>query len=88
MHFTHSLPFKLINGVPHDSSNYYFLFVGKTTLMRSIANGSVEGFPDPTTVRTVFVEADIMGELSHLSCLEYIMQDPRYIAVAANIFCT
>jgi elongation factor 3 len=50
---------------------------GKTTLMRSIANGSVEGFPDPSTVRTVFVEADIMGELSHLSCVDYIMQDPR-----------
>jgi len=50
---------------------------GKTTLMRSIANGSVEGFPDPTTVRTVFVEADILGELSHLSCVDYIMQDPR-----------
>lgn len=50
---------------------------GKTTLMRAIANGSVEGFPDPTTVRTVFVEADIMGELSHLSCVDYIMSDPR-----------
>lgn len=50
---------------------------GKSTLMRSIANGSVEGFPDPTTVRTVFVEADILGELSHLSCVDYIMQDPR-----------
>jgi len=50
---------------------------GKTTLMRSIANGSVEGFPDPSTVRTVFVEADIMGELSHLSCIDYLMQDPR-----------
>jgi len=50
---------------------------GKTTLMRSIANGSVEGFPDPTTVRTVFVEADILGELSHLSCVDYVMQDPR-----------
>jgi elongation factor 3 len=35
---------------------------GKTTLMRAIANGSVEGFPDPSTVRTVFVEADIQGE--------------------------
>jgi len=45
--------------------------------MRSIANGSVEGFPDPATVRTVFVEADILGELSHLSCVDYIMQDPR-----------
>jgi len=50
---------------------------GKTTLMRAIANGSVEGFPDAADVRTVFVEADIMGELSHLSCIDYIMQDPR-----------
>jgi len=50
---------------------------GKTTLMRAIANGSVEGFPDPSSVRTVFVEADILGELSHLSCVDYIMQDPR-----------
>jgi elongation factor 3 len=50
---------------------------GKTTLMRAIANGSVEGFPDPAEVRTVFVEADIMGELSHLSCIDYIMSDPR-----------
>ena len=50
---------------------------GKTTLMRAIANGSVEGFPDPSEVRTVFVEADILGELSHLSCIDYIMQDPR-----------
>ena len=50
---------------------------GKTTLMRAIANGSVEGFPDPSEVRTVFVEADILGELSHLSCIDYILQDPR-----------
>ncbi|KAJ3411657.1 translational elongation factor EF-1 alpha [Chytridiales sp. JEL 0842] len=50
---------------------------GKTTLMRSIANGSVEGFPDSNQVRTVFVEADILGELSHLSCVDYVMQDPR-----------
>ncbi|KAI8903400.1 elongation factor EF-3 [Gorgonomyces haynaldii] len=50
---------------------------GKTTLMRAIANGSVEGFPDPAEVRTVFVEADILGELSHLSCVDYVMADPR-----------
>jgi len=49
---------------------------GKTTLMRSIANGSVEGFPDASEVRTVFVEADIQGELSHLSCIDYVMLDP------------
>jgi elongation factor 3 len=50
---------------------------GKTTLMRAIANGSVEGFPDPSEVKTVFVEADILGELSHLSCVDYIMADER-----------
>jgi elongation factor 3 len=50
---------------------------GKTTLMRAIANGSVEGFPDAAEVRTVFVEADILGELSHLTCVDYIMADPR-----------
>ena len=57
---------------------------GKTTLMRSIANGSVEGFPDPSTVRTVFVEADILGELSHLSCVDYIMQDPKLAGLDRN----
>ncbi len=55
---------------------------GKTTLMRAIANGSVEGFPDSSQVRTVFVEADILGELSHLSCVEYIMADPRLQGMA------
>lgn len=50
---------------------------GKSTLMRSIANGAVEGFPDPNLVRTVFVEADILGELSHLSCVDYVLSDPR-----------
>jgi elongation factor 3 len=50
---------------------------GKTTLMRAIANGSVEGFPDPAEVKTVFVEADILGELSHLSCVDYVMADER-----------
>jgi len=57
---------------------------GKTTLMRAIANGSVEGFPDPSTVRTVFVEADIQGELSHLACVDYIMLDPRLQGLDRN----
>ena len=50
---------------------------GKTTLMRSIANGMVEGFPSPDEVRFVFVEADILGELSHLNCADYVFEDPR-----------
>jgi elongation factor 3 len=54
---------------------------GKTTLMRSIANNQVEGFPDVSQVRTVFVEADIQGEQSHLSCIDYVMVDPKIQAL-------
>jgi len=50
---------------------------GKTTLMRSIANNQVEGFPDTNEVRTVFVEADIQGEQSHLSCIDYVFVDEK-----------
>jgi len=57
---------------------------GKTTLMRSIANNQVEGFPDSADVRTVFVEADIQGEQSHLSCIDYICVDPKIIALGCN----
>jgi len=54
---------------------------GKTTLMRAIANNQVEGFPDVTEVRTVFVEADIQGEQSHLSCVEYVFVDEKIQAM-------
>ncbi len=47
---------------------------GKTTLMRAIAEGSVDGFPDADEVKTVFVEADIQGELSHLNCVDYVLE--------------
>jgi len=49
---------------------------GKTSLMRAIADGKVEGFPDANEVRTVFVETDIQGELSDLTVLDYIFADP------------
>jgi len=54
---------------------------GKTTLMRSIAQNQVEGFPDTSQVRTVFVEADIQGEQSHLSCVDYVMVDEKIAAL-------
>ena len=54
---------------------------GKTTLMRAIANNQVEGFPDTNEVRTVFVEADIQGEQSHLSCVEYVFADENIQAM-------
>merc|ERR1712139_226031 len=53
--------------------------------MRSIANNQVEGFPDVTQVRTVFVEADIQGEQSHLSCVEYVAIDPKLQAMGVTV---
>lgn len=50
---------------------------GKSTLLRAIANEQVEGFPPASVLRTVFVEADILGELSHLSCIDYVFADKR-----------
>lgn len=52
---------------------------GKTTLMKAIVNGQVDGFP--TNVRTVYVEADIQGDVSHLSALEFLMSDPKLAGV-------
>ena len=57
---------------------------GKTTLMRAIAEGSVEGFPDVNDVRTVFVEADIQGELSHLDCVNYVLEYPAIKSMGAT----
>jgi len=57
---------------------------GKTTLMRSIANNQVEGFPDTGEVRTVFVEADIQGEQSHLTCVDYVFEDPKIQAIGVT----
>ena len=50
---------------------------GKSTLLRSIANEQVDGFPPSSVLKTVFVEADILGELSHLCCIDYIFADER-----------
>jgi len=52
---------------------------GKTTLMRAISKNQVEGFPDSNEVRTVFVEADIVGEQSHLTCVDYVLADENII---------
>jgi len=75
----HNTKMKLLRG-----RNYGLLGpndCGKTTLMRSIANNQVEGFPDVTQVKTVFVEADIQGEQSHLSCVDYVAIDPAISAL-------
>jgi len=50
---------------------------GKSTLLRSIANHQIDGFPPESELRTVLVEADIQGEMSHLACLDYVYEDER-----------
>jgi elongation factor 3 len=46
---------------------------GKSTLLRAIANGQLDGFPSKDEVRTAVVEHDLDGSLSDMSCFEYIM---------------
>ncbi len=43
--------------------------------MRAIANGQVDGFPPKDVLRTVYVEHDIDGSLSDLSCVEFVFAD-------------
>ncbi|TFY58615.1 hypothetical protein EVG20_g8077 [Dentipellis fragilis] len=50
---------------------------GKSTLMRAITNGQVEGFPSPDEVRTFYVEHDIDGSEEDTSVLEFIVSDKR-----------
>lgn len=50
---------------------------GKSTLMRAITNGQVEGFPSPDEVRTFYVEHDIDGSEADTSVLEFIVADKR-----------
>lgn len=50
--------------------------MGKSTLMRAISNGQLEGFPPPDQLRTVYVEHDIQSDLADLTVIEYIFSDP------------
>ncbi|KAI5117797.1 hypothetical protein M0805_002184 [Coniferiporia weirii] len=50
---------------------------GKSTLMRAITNGQVEGFPSPDEVRTFYVEHDIDGSEADTSVLQFILSDKR-----------
>ncbi|KAH7928178.1 hypothetical protein BV22DRAFT_1083549 [Leucogyrophana mollusca] len=53
---------------------------GKSTLMRAITNGQVEGFPSPDEVRTFYVEHDIDGSEEDTSVLQFILSDKRILA--------
>ncbi|KDQ59676.1 hypothetical protein JAAARDRAFT_33249 [Jaapia argillacea MUCL 33604] len=58
---------------------------GKSTLMRAITNGQVEGFPSPDEVRTFYVEHDIDGSEAETSILEFILADKRILADKAEV---
>lgn len=49
---------------------------GKSTLMRSIATGKLDGFPPQDQVRTCFVEHN-QGEDADLTILDYAVKDPE-----------
>jgi elongation factor 3 len=53
---------------------------GKSTLMRAIQNGQVEGFPSPDEVRTFYVEHDIDGSEEDTTILDFILTDKRILA--------
>ncbi|KAJ6606318.1 P-loop containing nucleoside triphosphate hydrolase protein [Mycena vulgaris] len=58
---------------------------GKSTLMRAITNGQVEGFPSPDDVRTFYVEHDIDGSEEETSVLEFILTDKRILATKQDV---
>jgi len=50
---------------------------GKSTLMKAIAKGQVEGFPPPDELRTVYVEHDIQADQTEMSVVEFVLDEPR-----------
>merc|ERR1740121_2150305 len=54
---------------------------GKSTLLAAISENKVDNFPDASEVKCVFVQTDIVGEKSHLNCVEYMMEDKKILAM-------
>ncbi|KAF9379023.1 translational elongation factor EF-1 alpha [Podila verticillata] len=51
--------------------------VGKSTLMRAIADGQLEGFPPADELRTVFVEHNLQAEEADLPVIQFMFADPK-----------
>eukprot|EP00271_Cylindrocystis_brebissonii_P017671 TRINITY_DN467_c0_g1_i1.p1 TRINITY_DN467_c0_g1~~TRINITY_DN467_c0_g1_i1.p1 ORF type:complete len:1057 (+),score=230.82 TRINITY_DN467_c0_g1_i1:190-3360(+) len=49
---------------------------GKSTLMRAIANGQVEGFPPKEELKTVYVEHDLDSSLAEVPVVDLIKNEP------------
>lgn len=53
--------------------------VGKSTLLRAIADGKVEGFPDRSQLRTAYVESNIDAE-ADCGVAQYVYEHPELVA--------
>jgi len=51
---------------------------GKSTLMRAIANGQLEGFPPADELKTVFVEHNLQASEADLSVLEFCLFENNF----------
>lgn len=58
---------------------------GKSTLMNAIVNNQVEGFPDPSQVRTFYVQHDIDGSEESISIIDWVLSDKRLLATPEEI---
>jgi len=57
---------------------------GKSTLLRSIANNQLDGFPPPEELRTVYVEHDVQGIEDGTTIIDFVMMDPKVNAVGVT----
>eukprot|EP00884_Botryococcus_braunii_P020582 jgi/Botrbrau1/7207/Bobra.0300s0033.1 len=57
---------------------------GKSTLMRSIAEGKVDGFPPKEVLRTVYVEHDIDAEEADTCVVDFVVEDEYLKALNAS----
>jgi elongation factor 3 len=55
--------------------------VGKSTLLRAISNGQVDGFPNDT-LKTIYMEHDIDGDSVEKSIFDYVFQSGNYTVEA------
>ena len=58
---------------------------GKSTLMNAIVNNQVEGFPDPSVVRTFYVQHDIDGSEAEISVVDWVLSDKRLLGTPDDI---
>merc|ERR1711998_4841 len=54
---------------------------GKSTLLRSIANGQLEGFPPQDELKAVYLEHTIQGAALETQVLDYAFLDPMVSAM-------